>query len=201
MRKKEGDKANEILNAAVQVLARDGFDKAQVSAIATAAGVGTGSIYLYFSGKSDILQALFARFWDLLAEELSQLQTSDPLCRLNDQLGIFFERLAANRDFARTYLRDHHRFLESAEPQSKQGYVDCVELGRRAFLQIVEQTSEKRNHPNPDSIDLSQAILFGGVRASLEFLLASNTPASVVKSRMLTMAMAGILATTQEIGS
>lgn len=201
MRKKEGDKSSEILNAATQVFARDGFDKAQVSAIATAAGVGTGSIYLYFGGKTDILRALFQRFWDHLAQEMAQRDVADPLFRLNDQLGIFFDRLAANRDFARTYLRDHHRFLESADAQSRQGHVACVNLGRKAFLEIVEQTNGKENLPDPSSTDLSQAILFGAVRASLEFLLSSDAPASVVKSRMLTMAMAGILAVTQETGS
>ncbi|HNY30691.1 MAG TPA: TetR/AcrR family transcriptional regulator [Fibrobacteria bacterium] len=198
MRKKEGDKSNEILNAATQVFARDGFDKAQVAAISTAAGVGTGSIYLYFTGKADILRALFSRFWDHLAKEMANLETSDPLLRLNDQLGLFFDRLAVNRDFARTYLRDHHRFLEFADLESKQGYLSCVEQGRNAFLEIAASHNAHETPPGNESTDLSQSILFGGVRASLEHLLTSELPAARVRSRMLTMAMAGILAATRE---
>ena len=198
MRKKEGDKANEILNAAASVFARDGFDKAQVSAIATSAGVGTGSICLYFGGKGEILQSLFSRFWDRLAVEMTKLETPDPLLRLNDQLGVFFEQLASDRDFARTYLRDHHRFLEFADPPSKRGYVVCVEFGRRAFLEVVAHQDRTGHAPSPASTDLSQAILFGGVRASLEFLLNNDTPAEIVKTRMLSMAMAGILAATRD---
>ncbi len=197
MRRKEGDKAREILNAAVQVFARDGFDKAQVSAIAAVAGVGTGSIYLYFAGKNNILHAVFSRFWDHLAQEMSTLQNRDPLFRLNDQLGLFFDHLAANRDLARVYLREHHRFLETATAEERHGYIAALDTGRTAFLEIASDSRDGNRHPDPVGMDLTQAFLFGGVRSALEFLLANDIPAEKVRGNMLTMAMAGILAATR----
>jgi len=239
MRRKEGDKASEILNAAIRIFARDGFDKAQVSAIAAVAGVGTGSIYLYFTGKTNILHIIFSRFWDHLSQEMATLQNRDPLFRLNDQLGLFFDHLAADRDLARVYLREHHRFLETATAQERHGYAAALETGRAAFLEIatgrgdgspqpdqvgmdLSQAFQERHgyaaaletgraafleiatgrgdgSPQPDQVgmDLSQAFLFGGVRSALEFLLSSDIPAEKVRSNMLTMAMAGILAATR----
>ncbi len=197
MRRKEGDKASEILNAAIRIFARDGFDKAQVSAIAAVAGVGTGSVYLYFAGKTNILHTVFSRFWDHLAQEMATLQNRDPLFRLNDQLGLFFDHLAANRELARVYLREHHRFLESASAQERHGHAAALEIGRAAFLEIA--SGGRDGNPQPDQIgmDLSQAFLFGGVRSALEFLLSNDIPAEKVRSNMLTMAMAAILAATR----
>lgn len=197
MRRKEGDKASEILNAAIRIFARDGFDKAQVSAIAAVAGVGTGSIYLYFTGKTSILHTIFSRFWDHLSQEMATLQNRDPLFRLNDQLGLFFDRLAANRDLARVYLREHHRFLETATPQERHGYAAALETGRTAFLEIASGRNDGNRQPDQVGMDLSQAFLFGGVRSALEFLLSNDIPAEKVRSNMLTMAMAGILAATR----
>ena len=197
MRRKEGDKASEILNAAIRIFARDGFDKAQVSAIAAVAGVGTGSIYLYFTGKTNILHTIFSRFWDHLSQEMATLQNRDPLFRLNDQLGLFFDHLAADRDLARVYLREHHRVLETATAQERHGYAAALETGRAAFLEIATGRGDGSPQPDQVGMDLSQAFLFGGVRSALEFLLSSDIPAEKVRSNMLTMAMAGILAATR----
>lgn len=197
MRRKEGDKASEILNAAIRIFARDGFDKAQVSAIAAVAGVGTGSIYLYFTGKTNILHTIFSRFWDHLSQEMATLQNRDPLFRLNDQLGLFFDHLAADRDLARVYLREHHRFLETATAQERHGYAAALQTGRAAFLEIATGRGDGSPQPDQVGMDLSQAFLFGGVRSALEFLLSSDIPAEKVRSNMLTMAMAGILAATR----
>ncbi len=197
MRRKEGDKASEILNAAIHVFARDGFDKAQVSAIAAVAGVGTGSIYLYFAGKHKILHTIFSRFWDHLAHQMSTLPNRDPLFRLNDQLGLFFDHLATNRDLARVYLREHHRFLETATAEERHGHIAALETGRAAFLEIVSESRDGNPHPDQAGMDLAQAFLFGGVRSALEFLLSNDAHAEKVRGGMLTMAMAGILSATR----
>lgn len=192
MRRKEGDKANEILNASIRIFARDGFDKAQVSAIAAEAGVGTGSIYLYFGGKEDILHCLFSRFWEQLAKTMQSLQQPDPLFRMNDQLGLFFDSLVENRDLSKIYLRDHHRFLETHTAKGVGWYQTCLDLGRTAFAEMVERGGKRAF--DKASLDLSQAFLFGGVRSALEFWLDGTLAAAKVRSHMQTMAMASILA-------
>jgi TetR/AcrR family fatty acid metabolism transcriptional regulator len=197
MRRKEGDKATGILNAAIAVFARDGFDKAQVSVIANEAGVGTGSIYLYFSGKDAILHCLFARFWENLASQMNSLPQNDPLFRMNDQLGLFFDRLVENKDLAKVYLRDHHRFLEAPAAAGISSYRTCLELGRKAFVEVAKSSGKKI--PSAKSLDLAQAFLFGGVRAALEFGLERTMPPAKVKRHMQTMAMASLLAAIEGV--
>lgn len=201
MRRKEGDKANEILNAAIRVFAKDGFDKAQVSAIAANAGVGTGSIYLYFSGKENILNCLFARFWENLASDMESLRQSDPLFRMNDQLGLFFDRLVEDRNLARIYLREHHRFLESNTTEGLKWHRKCLQFGEAAFQEIVASKGTNDPRTSSDILRLSQAFLFGGVRSALEAWLASGLEPAMVRRHMQTMAMASILAATGRIES
>ena len=53
--KRNPDKYHQILNAAVEVFAEQGFFQSTVAQIARQAGVADGTIYLYFKNKDDIL--------------------------------------------------------------------------------------------------------------------------------------------------
>jgi len=52
-------KYNQIIEAAIKVIAENGFHGSQVSKVAKAAGVADGTIYLYFKNKEDILISVF----------------------------------------------------------------------------------------------------------------------------------------------
>lgn len=56
---KNRPKYNQIIDAAVEVIAENGYHSSQVSKIAKKAGVADGTIYLYFKNKEDILVSLF----------------------------------------------------------------------------------------------------------------------------------------------
>ncbi len=51
-----GDKAGAILEAAVRVLARRGFDATKIEEIAREAGIGKGTVYEYFDSKEDLFE-------------------------------------------------------------------------------------------------------------------------------------------------
>lgn len=57
--KKNKPKHRQIIDAAVIIIAENGYHQAQVSKIAKQAGVADGTIYLYFKNKEDILISLF----------------------------------------------------------------------------------------------------------------------------------------------
>lgn len=186
MRRKEGDKRGDILRAAVQVFARDGFDGAKVTTIASEAKVATGSVYLYFAGKDDILDGLFREFWENLRHALAQIESADPMDRIRSQLVMFYDRLVADRRLAEVYLRDHHRFVDNA-PSGIEDYRACLDLAEKAF---GEACGGAVDH---ERFALSQAILFGGVRSALEYALGRpESETGSVREHMLTMAMASI---------
>lgn len=65
------EKRRQILDAAVQVFAREGFHGCRVSDIADEAGVAYGLVYHYFSSKDEILDTLFLERWNLLLEAIA----------------------------------------------------------------------------------------------------------------------------------
>ncbi len=56
-----GGKEDRILSAAVRVFAEHGYHGSSMAQVATEAGVATGTIYLYFARKQDLLITLFQR--------------------------------------------------------------------------------------------------------------------------------------------
>lgn len=71
------EKRRQILDAAVQVFAREGFYGCRVSDIADEAGVAYGLVYHYFSSKDEILDTLFLERWNLLLEAIAQVDAGD----------------------------------------------------------------------------------------------------------------------------
>ncbi len=66
--KRNTDKYQQILSAAIKVFAERGFSQSTISQIAQEAGVADGTIYLYFKNKEDIL----VQFYERMTEHVSQ---------------------------------------------------------------------------------------------------------------------------------
>ena len=56
------ERRRNILDAALGLFARNGFNETTVQDIAAAAGMATGTVYLYFPSKEHVLQGLHDRF-------------------------------------------------------------------------------------------------------------------------------------------
>ncbi|WP_089840615.1 TetR/AcrR family transcriptional regulator [Granulicella pectinivorans] len=71
------EKYQRILDAAVEVIAENGYFNSPVSAIAAKAGVADGTVYLYFKSKDEVLRTAidttFARFYGRVEEEFKTI--------------------------------------------------------------------------------------------------------------------------------
>lgn len=78
--KKDRPKYKQIIDAAVIVIAENGYHQAQVSKIAKQAGVADGTIYLYFKNKEDILISMFqdklGSFISSIEEEMERVTSA-----------------------------------------------------------------------------------------------------------------------------
>ena len=86
-RRRPAQRPAEILDAAAQVFAQHGYDRATTREIASAAGVSEGTLYRYFSGKKGILLALLKDFMGKAMADVSRMQAT--------QSGSFEELVAA----------------------------------------------------------------------------------------------------------
>ncbi len=91
-----------IIEAAVEVMAQNGFHRARVSEIARKAGVADGTIYLYFKNKEDLLISLFqekmGQFIEKTEEKISG--NDDVRQKLKKLVQMHFTQLAADHNLA-----------------------------------------------------------------------------------------------------
>jgi TetR/AcrR family fatty acid metabolism transcriptional regulator len=71
------EKRRLILDAAVRVFARRGFNQCRVSDIADEAGVAYGLVYHYFRSKDEVLDTLFLERWNVMLEVIRDLDRQD----------------------------------------------------------------------------------------------------------------------------
>jgi AcrR family transcriptional regulator len=71
------DKRRLILDAAVRVFARRGFNGCRVSDIADEAGVAYGLVYHYFRSKDEVLDTLFLERWNVMLDVIRDLDGRD----------------------------------------------------------------------------------------------------------------------------
>jgi AcrR family transcriptional regulator len=102
----KGDKADAILDAALDLFAERGFDGTAVPLVAARAKVGAGTIYRYFPSKEHLVNKLFQRWKQRLGRALLDGFPFDAPHR--EQFHHFWMRAA---DFARKHP-SALRFLE-----------------------------------------------------------------------------------------
>ena len=67
------DRRRQILDAAIRVFARQGFNDCRVSDIAREANVAYGLVYHYFDSKDEVLNELFVERWSLLLQAIEEV--------------------------------------------------------------------------------------------------------------------------------
>ena len=67
------DRRRQILDAAIRVFARQGFNACRVSDIAREANVAYGLVYHYFDSKDQVLNELFVERWSLLLAAIEEV--------------------------------------------------------------------------------------------------------------------------------
>jgi len=100
--KRDKPKYKQIVDAAVIVIAENGYHQAQVAKIAKQAGVADGTIYLYFKNKEDILISMFEEKMGVFIESLQAIiesggSSSDKLCLM---IQNHFTVLASDKNLA-----------------------------------------------------------------------------------------------------
>lgn len=75
---RENDKYRRILEAATKTFAQNGYYSSRVADIAREAGVASGTIYLYFNRKEDLIISIFHQAVEDLIHHLRKDEEQDP---------------------------------------------------------------------------------------------------------------------------
>jgi TetR/AcrR family fatty acid metabolism transcriptional regulator len=128
---RDPDKPQQIIDAAVRVFARNGYYNSRVSDIAREAGIASGTIYLYFRTKDEILVTLFrekmAAFVAHVRAEIAR--EPDAVSKIRRLVARHFAVLEDDPDVAEVVqveLRQGHKFFRGASAHEVSAYFDLI---------------------------------------------------------------------------
>ena len=128
---RDSRKSQQIVDAAIRVFARTGYYNSRVSDIAREAGIASGTIYLYFKTKDEILVTLFrekmAEWVDVVRREIAT--EPDPVAKLRRLVALHFSVLESNPDLAEVVqieLRQGHKFFRGASAHEISAYFGLI---------------------------------------------------------------------------
>ncbi|MED3549238.1 TetR/AcrR family transcriptional regulator [Cytobacillus praedii] len=157
--KKNKPKYRQIIDAAVIVIAENGYHQAQVSKIAKQAGVADGTIYLYFKNKEDILISLFqekmGNFVEMAEEKI--VGTESAAEKLRMIVESHFQILSEDRHLAivtQLELRQSNIDLRHKINEVLKGYLALIE-------QILLNGKESGEFSSTLDIRLARQMIFG----------------------------------------
>jgi TetR/AcrR family fatty acid metabolism transcriptional regulator len=128
---RDPDKPQQIIDAAIRVFARAGYFNSRVSDIAREAGIASGTIYLYFKTKDEILVTLFReKMAEWVAHVRREISTEgDPLAKIRRLVTLHFTVLESNPDLAEVVqveLRQGHKFFRGASAHEVSAYFELI---------------------------------------------------------------------------
>ncbi len=166
MRRKERKKEQLILNAAVKEFAECGYHDAKVALIAQRAGIATGSVYLYYKNKENLLFTIFEQLWKdytlalrntLKRKDIGKSQKIDAI------IDHLFDMFIENSDLALVFVNEHHMFLQDKDSIISQYY--------KIFLDLTEEIyfDGQNNHHSTSYVDVKvlREFITGGLRSVL----------------------------------
>jgi len=159
--KKEKPKYKQIIDAAVIVIADNGYHQAQVSKIAKQAGVADGTIYLYFKNKEDILISVFQEKMSVFIEGLQEIVVKEAPAseKLEFMITNHFSVLSKDKYLARVTqleLRQSNRDIRLKINAVLKEYLDQLDA-------ILEEGVETGLFAKDMDLRLARQLIFGTI--------------------------------------
>jgi AcrR family transcriptional regulator len=105
-------RTGEILAATRRLMEEKGVDSLTMDEIAQAAGVAKGTIYLYFQGKDELVQALLSQVGENIALDLEAIlaRLDPPPDKLRQVVILLLQYVEQERELFPIYLRELVRY-------------------------------------------------------------------------------------------
>jgi TetR/AcrR family fatty acid metabolism transcriptional regulator len=130
MRIKEGNKEKDIIEAAIKVFAEKGYFKSKISKIADVAGVATGSVYVYFENKEDILLKIFEQLWGNIYQKAQVIKNNNisPMEKLESLIDMAFDTFMENTALAIVYINEQSNLIQYSRQKFTANYDKFLDL-------------------------------------------------------------------------
>jgi AcrR family transcriptional regulator len=169
----------QLVDSAIRVFARNGYNSASIDEIIKEAGVARGTFYLYFDSKLEVFHAVMARYLELfekvVARELAR-PYDNPLSvrkRIRESLLDWLRFYSENRDLAKIAFRE----AMAIEPDYEKKCLAMLESCNRHWRRSIERFQKLgfvRRDLDPEFLNL----VFSGVMINLvlRYILPNPKP-------------------------
>jgi AcrR family transcriptional regulator len=186
MRLRDEHKRKLIVQTAVKLFSQKPFHKVRLDDVASAAGVGKGTVYIYFKNKEELYYSLvyegFAEMVDRLVAKIQQ-SGSDSAAKLRTILAGLIEHFATHPQFFDVLRTVGVPAANSSFDAKRQGLADLI-------AEVIREgiASGKFEDPHPDRTAL---YLMGMPRAQMLYGPKVNDRAELTE-HMLKVLLRGI---------
>jgi len=153
-------KKEKIIEVATQIFAKNGFLNTKIATIAKSAGVATGSVYLYFENKDNILEEIYLNSWNAIKEKLNEIIALDiTATEMFDKYFDFLTELAtSNASLVKMLVRDQH-FLSAERMFHLKEKITEIKL---QIVQIIKKGQNDGSFDKEHDAISTAAIILGG---------------------------------------
>ncbi len=171
-----------------------GFYNAKMAKIAEIAGVGAGSIYLYYKNKQHLLDEILNNFWKKLYENIEKLSSStgmNPDQKLSRMIEVLFDTLVEDSSITMIFVHENSLDLWNEKVESNSYF--------NLFFDTAEKMIEKGQASGffPKELDASLTLHFisGGIRDLLHQWATSEKkiPLDTIKKTIQILSRHGLL--------
>lgn len=169
-----------ILLAARKLVSEGGFREAQISAVATVAGISTGMIYRYFPSKAELFVEVLSTAVDQEIEILTKVATGpEPASeRLGKAVTCFVRRALTGPNLAYAFI------AEPVDPEVDTARIRCRKKFGDVFKRILIEGIEQGELPEQDA-DASAACIVGAFTEALVGPIGPATRNTRDKERLM----------------
>jgi TetR/AcrR family transcriptional regulator, fatty acid metabolism regulator protein len=174
-------KHKRILDAAVKIFAKKGFHNSRIAEVASEAGVASGTIYLYFKNKDDILIKVFEESLEKLIDDVNvELESIEsPEKQLKRFIQLHLSMMKNNKELAEVLqveLRQSHKFMKEYEPNHWIKYLNII-------ASILKE-GQKKGVFDPDiSLGIFKRAMFGALdEISLHWIITNKDEKYLIKA-------------------
>jgi len=178
VRTKEGNKEKDILSAAIKRFAEDGYFNAKISQIAEDAGVATGSVYVYYKNKEDLLNKIFINLWSELLEKLNVIRNDlgiSPMNKMSMTIDSVFSVFSENPSLATVFVNEQNTVSNKGTKPFRTYYNRFLDIGES----IVKEGINSGDFSDGINLKVFRHFIFGAIRNSLSFWAISHDKISL----------------------
>lgn len=169
-RDRKAEVRQRILKAAFRIVADGGFRAAQVAAVASAAGIATGTVYLYFPSKADLFAELFRQASSHEVAVLAQIaEVEAPAAeRLDSVVRTFVHRAVRGHRLAYALI------AEPVDPAVEAERIESKRAYAAVFARIVRDGVAAGAFP-AQQVEITAACLIGALAEAMVGPLTPET--------------------------